>query len=155
MSRFPVVTRSPSGSWPGLWVQWCHEVADDGGGNSLGLWEPAQERIPRPSGHIHQAIDLRDYLSFQLPDRPEHAPVPLDLLLVSPFIGLGDPEMNGHDHALMRPSPRTHGRPGFRRALGVDNAVADSGEASAQRVAEEHFMPVPIPHDASGPTALL
>ena len=37
---------------------------------------------------------------------------------VGPFISLGDAEMNSHDDALMRPSPRSHGRPGFRPALG-------------------------------------
>ena len=63
--------------------------------------------------------------------------------------------MNGHNHALVRPSPRAQGRPGGQRTLGVNDAVTDLGEASAQRLAEEHLMPVPVPGDASGSAAPL
>src|SRR5262249_17779059 len=98
----------------------------------------------------HETVDLRDDLSFDLPDRSEHGPVALDPLLVSPFVGLGDPEVNRHNHALVCSLPRAQGCSGGQWTLGVDDAVAGLGEASAQRVVEEHFMPVPIPGDASG-----
>src|SRR5262249_28498965 len=79
----------------------------------------------------------------------------LDLLLVSPFVGLGDPEVNGHYHALMRPSARLQGRPGGQRSLGVNNAIADFAEAPAQRVAEKHLVPMPGPGNAGGSAASL
>ena len=60
-----MVTRSPSGSWSWPAVQRRHEVADDGVGNRRGLGEPGQQRIPSPPGYVHQAVDLRDYLSFE------------------------------------------------------------------------------------------
>ena len=138
----------------GLRVHWCHEVVDDGGRHRSGLREPAQQGLPRPLGHVHETVDLGDHFSFELPDRPEHCPVAPDLLLVGPFVGLGDPEMNGHDHALVRPSPRAQRRPCGQRTLGIHDAVSGVGEGPAQCLAQEHFMPAPIPDDASGPRCI-
>ncbi len=56
--------------------------------------------------------------------------------------------MNRHNYALVCSAPRTQRRLGGQGVLGEDNAVTDLGEASAQRVVEEHFMPVPIPNSA-------
>jgi hypothetical protein len=98
---------------------------------------------------------LRDYLSFDLPDRLEYPPVARDLIHVDPFVGLRDPEVNGHDHTLVRTSPRPQRRSCGQRALGIDDAVADFAEGPAQRIAEEYFVPMPVPGDASGSAASL
>jgi hypothetical protein len=53
------------------------------------------------------------------------------------------------------PSPGAQGRPGVQWTLGIDDAVADLGEAPTQRVAKKHLMPVPIPGDACRSAASL
>src|SRR5437879_2763556 len=104
-------------------MQRRYEVADDCGGDSRRLWEPAQKGTLRPSGYVYKAVDLWDYFSFDLSDRVEYGIVPLYLLLVGPFIRLGDSEVNGHYYTLVRPSPRTQSRPSGQWTLGIDNAV--------------------------------
>lgn len=136
-------------------VQRRHEVADDGRGHLRCLREPAQERLPSPVGHVYQPIDLRDNVSFQLPNRAEHGAATPDQLLGGVFVGLRDPEVNRHHHGLVRPSPRPQRRPGGQRALGKDDAIADHAEALAQSVAKEHLMPVPVPGDVSRSAAPL
>ena len=72
---------------------------------------------------------------------------------MDPFISLRNAEVNGNDHPLMRTSPRPQGSSRGHRTLSVDDTVTGFGESMAQRVAEEHFVPMPIPDDTSGPTA--
>src|SRR5215831_19001496 len=94
----------------GLWWWRCHEIVNDGIGRLRRRWVPAQQCVPCPSRHVHEPVDLRDYLSLELPDGSEHGSVAPYQLLVRPFVGLGDPEVDGHDHALMWPPPRPQGR---------------------------------------------
>lgn len=137
----------------GLQAQWLDEIADDGRGNGRGLRKPAHERVPRPPGDVHKAVDLRDYLPFDLPDSVEYLSVAADLPLPGPFVCLGNPEVNCHDHTLVRSSACAQSRPGGQRILGVDDAVTGVGEMPPQRVAEEDLVPVPIPGNTRGPAA--
>ena len=58
-SSLPVLDQIPERLWPGPRTQRRHEIADHGGRHRLSFWEPVQERIPSPAGHVHNAIDLR------------------------------------------------------------------------------------------------
>ena len=139
----------------GLNVQWRYEVADDCISYRRGSWKPVQECIARPPRHIHEAVNLRNYYPFNLTDGAEDDPVIPDLLLVGPFISLGDPEMNCHNHPLVWPSPNLQGRAGSQWILGIDDAVANFGKAAAQRFTKENLVPVPIPGDVSRPPVSL
>jgi len=133
-----------------LRAQRGHEVANDGIWYSRGCRLPVQQRIPRPSGDAHQTVNLRDHLQLDPPNRSEYGPVTLDVLLIGPFVGLGDPEVNGHYYALVGSSPRTQGCPSGQRSLDVNDAVVSLGEAATQRDAEEHLVPMTKPDDTSG-----
>jgi len=90
--------------------QWRDEVTDDSAGHLRRLRQPGHECIARPPRHVHEAVDLRDHRSLDLPDCTEHPAVALDLPHVDPFIGLRDPEVNGHHHALVRADARAQRR---------------------------------------------
>jgi hypothetical protein len=92
---------------------------------------------------------LGNYLSLELPDALEHHSAVPDLLFVGPFVGHRDPEVDRQNYALVSSLPCAQRRSGGQRVLGVDDAVTGLGEASPQRIVEEHFMPVPVPDNAS------
>ena len=150
-----MVTRSPSGSWPGSRCSGATKLpmtaegtAAASGSQLKSAFRAHSDTYTRPSTCGITSRSTCRIARNTVPSRLISLPVGL-------FVGLGDPEVNCHNHALVWPSPRAQGRPGVQRTLGVDDAVADLGEASAQRVAEEHLMPVPIPDDASGSAASL
>ena len=138
---------------PRICAQRRHEVADDGGGNSGSLGQPAQDPVLRRPGHVHEPVNPGDHLAFVLPDRPEQVSATLDLVLVSPLIGLRGLEVNRQHHALVRSPPRAQGGPGSQGILGVDDALAHASKAPAECLAQESLVPVPVPGDAGGPTA--
>ena len=135
-------------------MQRRHEVADDGRGNRCSLWEPAQS-ASRPHLDTYTRRSTCGMTSRSTCRIAGTHPVTSDLPLVGPLVGLGDPEVNCHNHALAWPSPRPQGRSGGQGILGIDDAVARLGETPAQRVAKEHLMPVSVPDDPGGTAAAL
>lgn len=59
--------------------------------------------------------------------------------------------MNGYDHPPVPTIARAQGGPGRQWALRVDDTAARLGEALVQRLAQEHFVPVPVPGDIGAP----
>ena len=135
-----------------------HEVVDDGIGHGRGLGKPAQQGLPRPLRDEHHAVDLRDHLAFELADRAVHGAIALDLALVGPFVGLGRPEVHREHDALVRSLPGAQRRPGRRRILDVDHAVAHLGQCLAERARVRntacqwryHTTPADLLHSVSG-----
>ena len=132
-----------------------NEIEDDRGGNRRRVWKPVEQSLSCPPGDVDDAVDLWDDLPFRPPNSPEYCPAPCDLLLVGPLVRLRDPEVDGQDDPLVRPLPCPQCSSCCRRVLGIDDAVADSGESPPQRVVQEHLVPMPVPDDPSSTTATL
>src|ERR1700733_1414891 len=142
----------PQGSLAWLWLRGRarrrNEVVDNYRPHSGGLGQPFGQRAAGPTGHVHETVDLRNPPPLKPADPAEDGAVRSDLVLVRPLIGLRDPEMNGHDHPLMWPSPGAQRRPRRHRALGVHNAVAGPEQRLTQGPDQEYLMPVPVPDNA-------
>ena len=68
--------------------QWSDEVADNRVWHCLSLGQPAHERVPRPLGYRHYAVDLRDHLPLVPANPLENCTIAFDQLFVGPFISL-------------------------------------------------------------------
>ena len=163
-SRRPAVTRSARyslacglGGLGGLaGRQRGDEVADDRGRHPHCIRQPGEQRVPRPLGHVHQAVKLLDDLSLCLADRPEHAAVALELAAwFRVLVGLGRAEVDGHHDPLPRARAGGERGTGVERSLRVDHAVAGRGEFALEGVAQEHLVPVPVPQHARRPVDAL
>ena len=102
-------------------------------GTAAASREPVEQRVAAPARDVDDAVDPGDNIPLERPDGAEHPAVPTDLALVHPLVGLRDPEVHGQDDPLVRAARARRAARADRRALGVDDAVAEPAEGAAQR----------------------
>ena len=92
----------------------------------------SSERRARPGRHEHQPVDPWHDGALGVADPPVHLPVPGDLALVRPLVGLRDAEVHREHDLLVRPGPGVQGRPWPTPGTGRRPRTALCGERRAQ-----------------------